>query len=97
MNASNANAPLEQLVVVGNICETGDIFTVNSDKSIERELPLPQVGDVIAICDVGAYGMSMTSQYNLRSRPAEVLVNEGQAQLIRKADSYEDMLAPYRV
>ena len=59
---------------------------------MDRELPETKEGDILAIRDAGAYGFMMASNYNSRPRPAEVLVLNGKAQLIRRADSYEDLL-----
>jgi diaminopimelate decarboxylase len=79
--------------VVGPICETTDIFL--------RDLTLPQKlepGSVLAICDVGAYGLSMASNYNSRNRAAEVLVSDGPTHsLIRERERYEDQFAKERV
>lgn len=73
--------------VVGNICESGDVLAV------ERQLPRVEEGDLLAIMDVGAYGYSMSSNYNLRPRPAEVLVRGGSARLVRRRERLEDLLA----
>ncbi|MEM4971236.1 MAG: diaminopimelate decarboxylase [Sulfolobales archaeon] len=72
--------------VVGNICESGDILA--------RDRPLPRIveGEILAILDVGAYGYSMSSNYNLRPRPAEVLVNGCSARLIRRRETFEDLM-----
>ncbi len=69
-NLDNPDGPLMTYDVVGNICETGDRFAQG------REIPEIRVGDTLAILDTGAYGMSMSSEYNLRPRAAEVLVPE---------------------
>jgi len=90
INASRCSNNKKDVVVVGNICESGDILS-RSGEQIERKLPSPKIGDRLAVLDVGAYGYSMSSQYNLRPRPAEVLVNEGNSRLIRKAESFDDM------
>ena len=83
------DAPLVQ-TVVGNICETGDVL------ARERLLPEIHTGDIIGMLDTGAYGHSMSSQYNQRMRPAEVLINqEGQAVLIRRRDTVADLFAVY--
>jgi diaminopimelate decarboxylase len=82
---------LETVAVVGNVCETGDFFSVDQG-NIQRDLPKTNVGDCLVIADAGAYGFSMSSQYNSRPRPAEVLVKDGQAQLIRRAERYTDLL-----
>lgn len=72
--------------VVGPICETGDFL------ALDRELELPREGEFLAIRTVGAYGFSMASQYNARPRPAEVLVDGEDARLIRRRESYEDLI-----
>ncbi len=73
--------------VVGNICESGDIIAK------ERPLPALKTGDIIAVQDAGAYGYAMSSNYNNRLRPAEVLIREsGEVMLIRKRDTYADLL-----
>lgn len=73
--------------IVGPICETGDIL------AHDRELPEVEKGDLIAVLDTGAYGFSMSSQYNGRPRCAEVLVKGGQVDLTRKRETFEDLLA----
>ena len=79
--------PFETVSITGNICESGDILVE------ERELPKIQEGDLIGVMDAGAYGYSMSSNYNNRLRPAEILIkSDDSIQLIRKRDSYEDLL-----
>ncbi|MEN6313041.1 MAG: diaminopimelate decarboxylase [Clostridiaceae bacterium] len=73
--------------IVGNICETGDIIAK------DRELPAAKEGDIIGVMDAGAYGYSMSSNYNNRLRPAEVLIGlDGQPRLIRRRDTFEDLM-----
>lgn len=73
--------------IVGNICESGDIIAKG------RKLPIIDEGDIIAIIDAGAYGYSMSSNYNNRLRPAEVLIDEkGNDILIRRRDTLEDLM-----
>ena len=73
--------------VVGNICESGDILAKS------RELPEAAEGDIIGIMDAGAYGYSMSSNYNNRLRPAEVLIDlDGNPRLIRRRDTLEDLM-----
>ncbi|MCD1294864.1 diaminopimelate decarboxylase [Methanocella sp. CWC-04] len=72
--------------VVGPICETGDILAK------DRKLPEIKKDDIIALLDAGAYGFCMSSQYVGRPRCAEVLVHEGKADLIRKRETYDDLL-----
>lgn len=92
VNASRMQGEARAVVVAGNICESGDVFTQGEDGLEDRALTLPRIGDVLAILDAGAYGMSLSSQYNLRPRPAEVLVRAEEARLIRRRESYEDLL-----
>ena len=73
--------------IVGPVCETGDFF------ARDRELPAVQPGDLLAILDAGAYGMSLASNYNSRPRPAEVLVQGKRVRLIRRRETTSDMLA----
>ena len=94
LNASRSTGPEQEVVIAGNICESGDIFS-RSEEGMTRKIPEIQVGDCLALCDAGAYGMSMSSQYNTRPRPAEVLVENGQARLIRHRETYEDVIAPF--
>jgi len=76
----------EEVMVVGNICESGDIIAKN------RRLPEIFEGDVLGVLDAGAYGFSMCSNYNNRLRPAEVLItSQGDDVLIRKRDALEDL------
>jgi len=73
--------------IVGPVCESGDFFA--RDRAIE-EL---RAGDLVALLDAGAYGMSLSSNYNTRGRAAEVLVEGGEARLIRRRETIEEMLA----
>ncbi len=68
-NLSNPDGPLQSYDVVGNICESGDLF------ARDRTLQEVRTGDVLAILDTGAYSMAMASTYNLRPLPAEVLIH----------------------
>ena len=71
--------------VVGPICESGDILGKG------RKLPKLVEGDYLAILDAGAYGFTMSSSYNSRPRPAEILITQGQTYKIRKAETFEDL------
>ncbi len=73
--------------VVGPVCESGDFF------ARDREMPAVSAGDLLAVLDAGAYGMSLASNYNTRGRPAEVLLEGGRARLIRRRETMEDLLA----
>ncbi|MBC8155359.1 MAG: diaminopimelate decarboxylase [Bacteroidetes bacterium] len=85
VNLSNPHGPDRTYTVVGYICETDTFAT-------DRPLAEVRPGDVLAIKNAGAYGYSMASTYNARLRPAEVLVHDGQAHLIRERDTFEDLL-----
>lgn len=84
-NVSRPEAKPRFYTVVGYICET-DTFGVN------RRINEIQEGDILAIHNAGAYCFSMASNYNSRFRPAEVLVHEGEAYLIRKRETMNDLL-----
>jgi diaminopimelate decarboxylase len=86
--AARADAePSGAYAVAGKHCESGDVL-------IERvELPEPRRGDVLAVPVTGAYTLSMSSTYNAVPRPAAVLVGNGEARLIRRRETVEDLLA----
>lgn len=78
--------------ITGNICESGDILAE------ERMLPIIKENDILAIMDVGAYGYSMSSNYNNRLKPAEILLKEdGSIAIIRKKQELEDLLSEFLV
>ena len=74
--------------VVGPVCESGDFF------ARDRALPKVKPGDLVVLLDAGAYGMSQTSNYNTRPRPAEVLVDGASAKIIRRRETLKDLFAP---
>jgi len=78
---------LELSDVVGPVCESGDFL------ARQRMLPPVKRGGLLAIYSTGAYAMVMASQYNSRPRAAEVLVNGGLTRLIRRRETYEDLVA----
>ena len=81
-------------VVAGPLCESGDVFTQGDGGVVlPRNLPDAQVGDLLVIHDAGAYGASMSSNYNTRPLIAEVLVDGGHARLIRRRQTVEELLA----
>ncbi len=84
-NISNPNAPKQTYTVVGNICETDTFAT-------DRALNEVRENDMLVFYNAGAYGFEMSSNFNSRFKPAEVLVQNEEAQLIRKRDSWEDLL-----
>jgi diaminopimelate decarboxylase len=81
----------EKFDIVGPVCESGDFFARN------REMPAVAEGGLLAILDAGAYGMSLASNYNSRSRAAELLVDGNSAKVTRRRESIGDLLAPERV
>lgn len=80
-------ARTEVVTIAGKYCESGDILI--------RDVALPPLtpGDVLAVPASGAYCLAMASTYNLNPRPAVVLVRDGQARLIRRRETYDDLLA----
>ena len=72
--------------IVGPICESGDFFAQN------RDLPLLQEGDHIALLSAGAYGFVIASNYNSRAFPAEIMVNGSTHKVVRKRQSYDDLI-----
>ena len=83
---ASAGEKAETADVVGPVCETGDFF------ARDRELPPVEEGDLLAILDAGAYGMVLSSNYNTRPRPAEVLVAGKSAKVIRRREKVSDLL-----
>jgi diaminopimelate decarboxylase len=86
--ASRADAePEGAFAIAGKHCESGDVL-------IERvELPLPHRGDILAVPVTGAYTLAMSSTYNAVPRPAAVLVTGGEAHVIRRRETVDDLLA----
>ncbi len=76
--------------IVGNLCESSDIIAQ------DRQLPVPREGDIIAIMNTGAYGISMASNYNLRLLPAEIVVrSSGEPILTRRRQDFKQLLKDY--
>jgi diaminopimelate decarboxylase len=59
----------------------------------DRELETVEPGELLAIRDTGAYGFAMASTYNMRPRPAEVMIEDGRVRLIRRRETFEDLIA----
>lgn len=72
--------------IVGPVCESGDFFALN------RRITLPRQKDLLAVMGAGAYGFSMSSNYNSRPRAAEVLVDKDRFRIIRKRETFEDII-----
>lgn len=81
----------EIYTIVGPICETGDVL------ARDRKLPKVEKGDLIAILDAGAYGFSMSSQYNGRPRCAEVLVDGNRTAVVRERETFGDLIFRQRI
>lgn len=86
LNASNPSGKGKKYDLYGNICESGDCF------GKDRKIAEIHEGDILAILDTGAYGFSMASEYNSRPLPAEVLIKDGKAMLIRKRGTFGDIM-----
>jgi len=72
--------------IVGPVCETGDVLGYG------RRLPAPDPGDILAIMSAGAYGFTMANTYNSRPLIAEVMVKGSQMKVVRRADTYQDLI-----
>ena len=71
---------------VGPICESTDKFeTLKKFQKLEEK-------DIVVICDVGAYGMSLSSNYNLRTKPLELLIKNSKIKIIKKRQDYKDLI-----
>jgi diaminopimelate decarboxylase len=86
-----SSADKETYDVVGPICESGDALAK------DRQLPMVEEGDLLAILNAGAYGFSMSSQYNARPRAAEVMIRQGKAVLVREREQLDDLISSQRV
>ncbi len=88
-----ADRDLEQAIVGGPLCESGDIFTQREGGFVDsRLLPTASVGDFVIMENAGAYGFVMASNYNSKTRAAEVLLEGGAAKLIRRRETFEDLV-----
>jgi diaminopimelate decarboxylase len=86
-----AQAEKETYDVVGPICESGDVLAK------DRALPKVEEGDLLAVLNAGAYGFSMSSQYNSRPRAAEVMIRQGKDMLVRKREELSDLMSSQRM
>jgi diaminopimelate decarboxylase len=88
LSAARANEPATETVSVAGLhCESGDVLI--DDVS----LPAPRRGDLVAVPTTGAYALAMSSNYNATPRPAAVLVRDGEARVIRRRETIDDLLA----
>ncbi len=86
MELENRKVKSEKYDIAGPVCETGDVLATDRELRI-----LPN--DIIALMDVGAYGSVMSSNYNSRLKPVEILVTGDKAEVIRRRESFEDLIA----
>ena len=82
-DGTSASAPLYD--VVGPVCETGDFL------GKDRHLAVT-AGDILAVCSAGAYGFTMSSNYNTRTRAAEIMVDDNQMHEVRARESFADLI-----
>jgi diaminopimelate decarboxylase len=89
-----APGPSVPTIVAGPLCESGDVFTQGEGGVVlPRDLPEARVGDLVVLHDTGAYGASMASNYNTRPYAPEVLIDAGEARLIRRRQTLDELLA----
>jgi diaminopimelate decarboxylase len=86
ISTSKSTIKTEKIDIVGPVCESGDFF------ALDREMPELHEGDLLAIMSTGAYGFVMASNYNSRPLPAEALVRGDKFALIRKRQTWEDLV-----
>jgi diaminopimelate decarboxylase len=84
--SKSRNKNIEKIDIVGPVCESGDFF------ALDREMPEVHEEDLLAIMSAGAYGFVMASNYNSRPLPAEVLVHGDKVALIRRRQTWEDLV-----
>ncbi len=92
------SGPVHDVIVGGPLCESGDIFTQEEGGFVsKRSLPEANVGDLLVIERCGAYGSVMGSNYNSKPMAAEVLITDGQGELIRQRQSFDDLIRNERI
>jgi len=96
--SSTAQRPTVDTVVGGPLCESGDIFTQTEGGFVRtRRLPRAEIGDFVVLANTGAYGFAMGSNYNSKPLAAEVLIDGGQAELIRARQTFDDLVRGERI
>jgi len=84
--------PEQDIIVAGPVCESGDVLTQKNEEPIPRRLPMPKAGDLIVVGGAGAYGFSMSSNYNTQPLLPEVAVEADRCELTRRRQTLDDML-----
>ena len=92
-NGQPLDGALQATVVAGPLCESGDVFTQDDQELTPQQLPQAKVGDLLVIHDAGAYGASMSSNYNSRPLLPEFLIEQGALRMIRRRQSVQALLA----
>lgn len=86
--------PGRAVVIAGPLCESGDVLTLNEAREpVAIEMPPLLAGDLLVVRDVGAYGIAMASRYNSQPLPAEVLIEQGRARLVRRRERHDELFA----
>ncbi len=92
-NCDPKSEQFDEVVVAGNLCESGDVFTRDSEGNVlTRRIEQTKVGDLLAFHDAGAYGFSMGSHYNARLLPPEILVDGSDVRVIRERQEVQDLV-----
>ena len=84
--------PEQDIIVAGPVCESGDVLTQENEEPVPRRLPRPKAGDLIVVGGAGAYGFSMSSNYNTQPLLPEVAVEADRCELTRRRQTLDDML-----
>jgi len=93
-DGSLRTGPCRPTVVAGPLCESGDVFTqIEGGEVVTQDLPVCDIGDLLVLHDTGAYGASMSSNYNSRPLIPEVLVDGEQVKLIRRRQTVQELIA----
>ena len=93
-DGTERSSGLRPTVVAGPLCESGDVFTqIEGGEVVSQELPAGEIGDLVVFHDAGAYGASMSSNYNSRPLIPEVLVDGTQIKQIRRRQTVQELIA----
>lgn len=92
-NGVPVSRPMQPSMVAGPLCESGDVFTQDEQGLTPQDLPKARVGDLLVIHDAGAYGASMSSNYNSRPLLPEFLIENGNFRMIRRRQTVQEFLS----